>query len=132
MAQDIMRVIGIGRVTRDAELKYTSAGMAVCKFSIAANSRVKSGDTWADEASFFDVTLFGKSGEALKQYLVKGKQVGVDGRLKQDRWEQDGQNRSKIYIIADSVQLLGGDKQSAPAHQERAQDAPQDYPDDLF
>jgi single-strand DNA-binding protein len=98
----------IGRLTRDAELKYTAGGQAVCKFSIAVNRRRKSGDQWVDEASFFDIVLWGRQGESLNQYLVKGKLVGVDGELRQDRWEQDGQNRSKVEIVANNIQLLGG------------------------
>jgi single-strand DNA-binding protein len=105
---DINHVVLVGRLTRDAELKYTAGGQAVCKFSIAINRRRKSGDQWVDEANFFDIVLWGKQGEALNQYLVKGKQVGVDGELRQDRWEQDGQNRSKVEIVANNIQLLGG------------------------
>lgn len=105
---DVNHVTIIGRLTRDAELKYTAGGQAVCKFSIAVNRRKKSGDQWVDEASFFDVTAWGKTGEALNQYLTKGKQIAVEGELRQDRWEQDGQNRSKVEIMANNVQLLGG------------------------
>jgi single-strand DNA-binding protein len=105
---DINRVILVGRLTRDAELRYSGGGMAVCKFSLAINRRKKSGDSWEDEANFFDVVLFGKQGEAINQYLVKGKQVGIDGELRQNRWEQDGQSRSKVEITAFNVQLLGG------------------------
>ena len=107
---DINRVIMIGRLTRDAELRYSASGTAVCKFSIAINRRKKSGDRWEDEAHFFDVVLFGKQGEAINQYLVKGKQVGIDGELQQNRWEQDGQSRSKVEIAAFNVQLLGGSR----------------------
>jgi len=109
---DINRVTVIGRLTRDAETKSTPGGQTVCKFSIAVNRSVKSGDEWKDEAGFFDVALWGKRGEALQQYLVKGKQVGVDGELRQDRWQQDGQNRSRVEIVAGNVQLLGGGAQS--------------------
>ena len=105
---DINHVVLVGRLTRDAELKYTSGGQAVCKFSIAVNRRRKSGDQWVDEANFFDIVLWGRQGESLNQYLVKGKLVGVDGELRQDRWEQDGQNRSKVEIVANNIQLLGG------------------------
>ncbi len=110
MAQDIVSVFAIGRLTRDAELKYTTGGLAISKFSIACNSRAKKGDQWIDEASFFEVSVFGKSAETLNQYLTKGKEIAVQGRMKQERWEKDGQNHSKIVINADSVQLLGGDK----------------------
>ena len=105
---DINRVILIGRLTRDAELKYTNTGSAICKFSIAVNRRRKSGDGWVDEVSFFDIAAWGKMGESLNQYLVKGKQIAVEGELRQDRWEQDGQPRSKVEIFAMNIQLLGG------------------------
>ena len=110
MAQDIVSVFAIGRLTKDAELRYTSGGLAISKFSIACNSRAKKGDQWIDEASFFEVSVFGKSAETLNQYLTKGKQIAVQWRMKQERCEKDGQNHSKIVINADSVQLLGGDK----------------------
>ncbi|MCL2180325.1 MAG: single-stranded DNA-binding protein [Treponema sp.] len=105
---DLNHVVLVGRLTRDAELKYTSNGQAVCKFSIAVNRRKKNGDQWEDEANYFDIVLWGKQGESLQSYLTKGKLIGVDGELRQDRWQQDGQNRSKIEIIAGYVQLLGG------------------------
>jgi single-strand DNA-binding protein len=100
----------IGRLTRDAELKYTANGTAVCKFSVAVNRKRKDGDNWADEASFFDVVLWGRQGEALNQYLAKGKQVGVNGELRQERWQDrdSGQGRSRVEIVADNIQLLGG------------------------
>ncbi len=105
---DVNHVTLIGRLTRDAELKYTAGGQAVCKFSLAVNRRRKNGDQWVEEANFFDIVLWGRSGEAINQYLVKGKQIAVEGELRQDRWEQDGQNRSKVEIMANNVQLLGG------------------------
>jgi single-strand DNA-binding protein len=105
---DLNHVVLIGRLTRDAELKYTSGGQAVCKFSIAVNRRKKTGDQWEDEANFFDIVVWGRQGESLHPYLVKGKMVGVDGELRQDRWQQEGQNRSKIEIVANFLQLLGG------------------------
>lgn len=105
---DINKVILVGRLVRDAELKYTNSGFAVGKFSLAVNRRRKSGDQWVEEAGFFDVVLWGKTAEALNQYLVKGKQVAIDGELRQNRWEQDGQPRSKVEISAHNIQLLGG------------------------
>jgi single-strand DNA-binding protein len=105
---DINSVVLVGRLTRDAELKYTAGGQAVCKFSVAVNRRKKNGDQWEDEANYFDIVLWGRQGEALNQYLLKGKSVGVEGELRQDRWQQDGQNRSKVEIVANNIQLLGG------------------------
>ncbi|HDQ13523.1 MAG TPA: single-stranded DNA-binding protein [Sediminispirochaeta sp.] len=108
MANDINSVVLVGRLTRDAELKYTANGTAVCKFSIAVNRRKKTGDSWGEEANFFDITLWGRQGEAIHQYLGKGKQIAVQGELRQSRWEQNGQNRSKVEIHAINVQLLSG------------------------
>jgi len=105
---DINHVVLVGRLTRDAELKHTAGGLAVCKFSLAINRRRKNGDQWEDEVNYFDVVLWGRQGEALNQYLTKGKPVGVEGELRQDRWEQDGQKRSRIEIVANNIQLLGG------------------------
>jgi single-strand DNA-binding protein len=105
---DLNHVVLIGRLTRDAELKYTSGGQAVCKFSIAVNRRKKNGDQWEDEANFFDIVVWGRQGESLHPYLVKGKMVGVNGELRQDRRQQDGQNRSKVEIVTNYLQLLGG------------------------
>jgi single-strand DNA-binding protein len=109
---DLNNVTLIGRLTRDAESKITAGGVAVSKFSIAVNRRKKNGDVWEDEANFFDIVLWGRSAESLTQYLLKGKQVGIAGELRQDRWQQDGQNRSKVEIVASSVQLLGGGNNS--------------------
>jgi len=111
---DLNHVFLIGRLTRDAELKYTSGGMAVCKFAIAVNRRRKNGEQWVEEANFFDIVAWGRTGEALNQYLVKGKQVAVEGELRQNRWEQDGQSRSKVEIMANNVQLLGGGQGAQP------------------
>jgi single-strand DNA-binding protein len=104
---DLAVAVVVGRLTRDAELKYTNSGQAVCHFSVATGSRRKKGDQWVEESSFWDVDLWGKQGESINQYLTKGKLVAVEGAMRQDRWEQDGQTRSKTIISANSVQLLG-------------------------
>ena len=108
---DVNHVIIIGRLTRDAEIKYTLAGFAISNISMAVNRRRKNGEQWVEETSFFEVNLYGKTAERLKPYLLKGKQIAVEGELRQDRWEQDGQPRSKVVISADNVQLLGGGKE---------------------
>lgn len=106
---DINTVVLVGRLVRDAELRVTGTGLAICKFAVAINRRRKQGDNWVDEANFFDVVLMGRQGEAIQQYLTKGKQVGVEGELRQNRWQDDaGNNRSKIEVFARNVQLLGG------------------------
>lgn len=126
---DMNLICVIGRVTRDAELKYTQGGTAVCNFSIGVNRSIPprgDGGEWKNEASFFDCQVWGKLAESKNPTLLKGKQVCVRGELRQDRWEQDGQARSKVYIVADSIQPLADPKnkdaqdQSTPAPQQPA------------
>lgn len=112
---DINAVVLLGRLTRDAELKTTNSGFAICNFSLAVNGSKKNGDTWEDVAHFFDLTLLGKRGEALNQYLTKGQQVAIQGKLQQDRWEKDGQKRSRVKILVNDIELIGGKKPEAPA-----------------
>ena len=113
-----MNIVAInGRLTKDAELKYTSGGMAIATFSLASNRSVKKGDKWEDEANFFECTMFGKSAEAVKQYLTKGQQVSISGELRQERWEKDGQKQSRVTIIVNHLQLVGGNQ----THEERPQ-----------
>lgn len=104
----INSVVLVGNLTRDAEIKYFNNGNAIVKFTVAQNRRKKQGDAWVDEAMFFDVSFGNKGAEAVHKYLTKGKQVAVQGELRQDRWEQDGQSRSKVFVSAFELQLLGG------------------------
>ena len=107
MANDLNVVALVGRLTRESELRFSSGGMAICRFSIAVNRRKRTADnTWEDEANFFDCTMFGKSAEAMNQYLEKGRQVSILGELRQSRWEQDGQTRTRVEIAVNSLQLL--------------------------
>lgn len=110
---DINHVILIGNLTRDVGDGYSvlSNGQAKASISIAVNRSKKSGDQWVDETSYFDITVWGKTAENLKPYFVKGQKIAVEGYLKQDRWEKDGQKFSKVSVVANSVQLLGGKKQ---------------------
>ena len=106
---DVNRVIEIGHLTRDEDLSYTAGGMAIGKVSLAVNRRVKKGQEWVDESNYFDVVIFGKQAESLQKFLTKGKQIAVDGFLKQERWEgPNGEKRSRITIVANDIQLLGG------------------------
>ena len=118
MANDTNIVVLVGRLTRDAELRYTNSGTAVGRFSLAVNRRKRSGDVWEDEVSYFDVVLWGKQAESISKYLEKGKQISVQGELHQNRWEQDGQARSRIEIIASNVQLLGNSGSSSGGSQQ--------------
>ena len=95
-----------GNLTKDPELSYTPNSRAVCKLRLATNRYYKQGDELQEEASFFDVTVWGRQGEACAEYLKKGRGVRVVGRLKEDRWEApDGTNRSKIQIVAEHVEF---------------------------
>jgi single-strand DNA-binding protein len=108
MATDINSVVLVGNLTRDAEMTYANSGTAICKFAIANNYSRKQGDSWQDETNFFDCVLFGRRGEALQRYLTKGQKVGVQGVLRQDRWESDGQKRSRVQVVVNELNLLGG------------------------
>ncbi len=103
------RVILVGNVTREIELRYTQSGLAVTDLGLAVNERRKaqSGE-WVEETVFVDVTLWGRTAEVAGEYLGKGSSVLIEGRLKQDNWEQDGQKRSKLKIVCDRMQMLGG------------------------
>lgn len=113
MANDINKVVLIGNLVRDMELSYGKSGSAIGSIAIASNRSVKRGDKWDNEVSYFDISLFGKSAENLKPYLLKGKKIAVEGSLRQDRWEKDGKKFSKVRIVANSVELLGGNSSGA-------------------
>ena len=114
---DINHVTLVGRLTRDAELKYTNSGQAVSNIGLAVNQRRRRDDQWVDEAHFFDCVVWGRTAEVLNQYLVKGKQVGIEGQLRQRRWEQEGRTRSIVEISVSNLQLLGG-RNDAPPREE--------------
>ena len=102
------RVVLVGNITRDPELRTLPSGMSVVDLGLAVNDRRKDqSGAWIEEANFFDVSVFGRSAEIVGQYTRKGSPLLVEGRLKQDVWEQDGQKRSKIKVICDRVVLLG-------------------------
>ena len=111
MAASINRVVLVGNLTRDPELRHTPSGTAVCGLRLAVNSRRKDPSTgeWGEKPNYFDVTVWGNQGESCAQYLSKGRPVAVDGRLDWREYEaKDGSKRQAIEIIADSVQFLGG------------------------
>ena len=110
MAANINRVVLVGNLTRDPELRNTPSGTAVCSLRIAVNTRRKdSSGQWTEKPNYFDITVWGNQGESCAQYLSKGRPVAVDGRLEWREWDaQDGTKRQAVEIIADSVQFLGG------------------------
>ncbi len=101
------RVILVGNLTRDPELRYIPSGTAVSDIGLAVNDRIKKGDQWVDETTFVDVTLWGRTAEIVNEYTSKGSPLLIEGRLKLDRWEKDGQKHSKLKVIGDRIQLLG-------------------------
>ena len=111
----------MGRTTREPEQKFTGGGMCILSFSLAVNRSVKKGDKWEDEANFFDCTFFGKGAEAVSKYIGKGTPLFIDGELRQERWEKDGQKRSIVKVIVNNLRLLDFHKdkqQDTPAHVE--------------
>jgi len=112
----INRVIEIGRLVRDCELKYSNTGTAICNFSIAVSEYI--GKDREDYSNYFDCVIYGKRAESLNPYLKKGQQVGIDGRLHQNRWtNQEGENRSKIQIKVSDLELLGKKPQGSNEQQ---------------
>jgi single-strand DNA-binding protein len=110
MAGNINRVVLVGNLTRDPELRHTPSGTPVCSLRVAVNTRRKDeSGQWVDKPNYFDVTAWGQQGENCAQYLSKGRPVAIDGRLEWREWEaQDGSKRQAVEIVADSVQFLGG------------------------
>jgi single-strand DNA-binding protein len=121
------KVILLGNLTRDPEVRYTPNGAAVASFSIAVNRKFKQGDATKDEVSYIDVVVFGKQAEACGHYLNKGDSILIDGRLQQRRWEDNGQKRSKIEVVAIQVNFMPKRQgQSAPAAPVPEQEVPAD------
>lgn len=123
---NLNRVLLIGNLTRDPEVRYTPKGTAVTDIGIAVN-RVYSGDDGEkkEETTFVDVTLWGRQAEVAQEYLKKGRQVFVEGRLQLDTWDdkQTGQKRSRLRVVAENMQMLGsrgeGESSSGPASSQR-------------
>jgi len=103
------RVILLGNLTRDPELRYIPSGTAVSEIGLAVNDRVKRDGQWVEEPTFVDITLWGRTAEVANEYLSKGSSVLIEGRLKFDTWEtNDGQKRSKLRVVGERMQMLGG------------------------
>jgi len=140
MSWDINRVTLVGRLAGDVDLRYTPSGTAIAKFGLAVGGKPRDGQ---DTVSFFNVVVWGKAGENCSNFLSKGKQVCVDGRLEQRRWQaQDGSNRSIVEVIAERVQFLSpvggnpvGGNQSTPkssGQQAKPEQASNGFKDDFY
>src|SRR5215470_12252515 len=102
------RVILLGNLTRDVEVRYLQSGTAVADIGMAVNDRRKGQNgEWIEETTFVDVTLWGRTAEVAGEYLSKGSPLLVEGRLKYDTWEKDGQKRSKLSVVCERMQMVG-------------------------
>ena len=122
----INRVNVSGNLTRDAEVRRTSGGMAVLGVGVAVNDRRKNPQTgqWEDVPNFIDCTMFGERAEKIAQYLTKGTKVSIDGKLRYSSWEKDGQRRSKVEVIIEDIEFMSareGHGGGAPARRYGAQ-----------
>ena len=137
---NLNKVTLMGRLTRDVELRYTPKGTAVADLGIAINRYSGTGDERKEETVFVDVTLWGRQAEVAGEYLSKGRQVFIEGRLQLDSWgdKVTGQKRSKLKVVGESVQFIGGNSdgsKSGANHEESdtrdADDTPFSDPDDI-
>lgn len=113
---DLNRVFLVGRLVRDAELKYTTSNQPVCQFDLAINRHKREGDSWAEETMFINrIALWGERGEKIAERLTKGALVFVEGRLRMDEWEKDGQKRRELKVVAFSVQFLSSPRAESGA-----------------
>jgi single-strand DNA-binding protein len=102
------RVILMGNLTRDVELKYTGTQLAVTELGLAVNDRRKNAQgEWVEEVTFVDITLWGRTAEVAAEYLSKGSPVFIEGRLKLDSWEKDGKKNYKLRVVGERMQMLG-------------------------
>lgn len=109
MARSFNQVILMGNLTRDPELRSTPNGQSVCSFSLALNRSYKGADgNWQEVTDYVDIVAWGPLGERVSQYLSKGRPCLVNGRLQSRSWEQEGQKRSKVEVVASDVTFLGG------------------------
>lgn len=115
------RVILLGNATRDVECRYLSSGTAVAEVGLAVNEKRKDGDNWIEEVTFVDVTLWARTAEVAAEYVRKGTPILIEGRLKLDTWEAEGQKRSKLKVVGEKMQLLG----SKPSGEQGSERQPQ-------
>jgi single-strand DNA-binding protein len=108
------KVMLMGNLTRDPELRFTANGSAVASFGLAVNRKFKQGDEWVDDVCFVDITVWGKQGENCAEYLSKGRPAFIEGYLKFSEWDDknDGKKRNKLGVVANTVQFLGSPKDS--------------------
>jgi single-strand DNA-binding protein len=120
------RVILLGNVTRDLEVKFLQSGMAVTEVGLAVNDRRKDDSgNWIEETTFVDVTLWGRTAEIAGEYLMKGSPVLIEGRLKLDSWEKDGKKNYKLRVVGEKMQLIPTGKGNTPPDESSQQETRQ-------
>ncbi len=113
---DLNRVFLVGRLVRDAELKYTTSNRPVCQFDLAINKAKREGDGWTEETMFINrISYWGERAEKIAEYLQKGKLILLEGRLRMDEWEKDGQKRRELKVVATQVQFLSSPRTESGA-----------------
>jgi single-strand DNA-binding protein len=128
------RVVLLGNLTRDPELKYIPSGMAVTEIGLAVNDRRKNAQgEWVEDTTFVDITLWGRTAEVASEYLTKGAPVLIEGRLKLDTWEKEGKKFSKLRVVGERMQMVGAKGQGgggggggAPRGRPQSQQPPQE------
>lgn len=120
------KVVLVGNLTRDVELKYVGAnGTAVTELGLAVNEKYKKGDEFIEEVVFVDCVCWGRTAEIASEYCSKGSQVLIDGRLKLESWEKDGQKHYKLKVVVEQFKMLGGKKDGDSAPKQQQQPKPQ-------
>lgn len=121
------KVILMGNLTRDPEVRYAQSGTAIVKFGLAVNRRIQNAEgNWIEEPTFVDITMFGKRGEAFSRFHQKGKAAFLEGHLRFDQWEdkQTGQKRSKLYVVAENWEFVGSGREGGGSGGGGYSDAP--------
>ena len=124
MAASLNKVLLMGNLTRDPEVKYLPSGTSVCDLGLAVNERYKDSQSgeWKEKATFIDVTVWGRSAENAGKYLSKGRPVLIEGRLQLDQWDgPQGEKRSKLKVVAESVQFLSGGRSEGGSYDSSAE-----------
>lgn len=128
---DFNRVILLGNLTRDPELRYTASGQAICNLGLAINRQWRDkNDQLQKETTFLRVTVWGKTGENCANHLKKGSKALVEGRLQSRSWEKDGEKRTSLDVVADSVRFLGGKPAAAGRQRDEQQGLPEGEAED--
>lgn len=102
------RIVLMGNLTRNVDLRYLATGTPLASFGIAVDERVRKGDRWEEHTNLFEVSAFGELAEACAAFLAKGRKVLLEGRLRQERWESGGERHTRVRVIVDAVRFPEG------------------------